>query len=81
MNTALVHALLGAVPLGLLALLALLIYSRKGNHPASYQMSQPWTYGPILWAATEEVVAGGGHGHGAAGHAEASVGGGASGKW
>ncbi len=60
-------------------MLALLIYSRKGNHPATYRCPQPWTHGPILWAATDEVGAHGGHdGHG---HAEVNVGGGASGRW
>lgn len=78
-TTALVHALYLGAPLAVAALLALGIYSRKGNHPATYQMSQPWTYGPVLWSATDEVVPGG-H-HGGHGHAEFSVGGGASGRW
>ncbi|MCI4675176.1 hypothetical protein K9U37_09865 [Mycolicibacterium litorale] len=53
--------------------------SRKGNHPATYKLSEPWTHEPILWAAIDEVVPGGGpHGHGSD---VVSVGGGASGKW
>ena len=79
-NSALVHALYLGAPVAVFAVLALLIYSRKGNHPATYQMSQPWTYGPVLWSATDETL--GGHGgHGGHGHAEVSVGGGASGSW
>jgi hypothetical protein len=61
-----------------LAVLALLIFSRKGPHPASYELPEEWTYGPILWAATGENVGAGGHGHGAD---DLTVGGGASGKW
>lgn len=71
------HALLGGAPLAVMALLALLIYSRKGNHPDTYRMPQPWTHGPLLWSATDEAIPGS-HGHG---HDEFSVGGGASGRW
>ncbi|MCV7329029.1 aa3-type cytochrome oxidase subunit CtaJ [Mycobacterium cookii] len=73
------HTLFLAVPLLLVAVLAALIWSRKGPHPATYNLSESWTHAPILWAATDEVV-GHGHGHGH-GDAEFSVGGGASGKW
>ena len=65
------------IPALLVALLAARIWSRKGAHPATYQMSERWSHPPILWAATDEAH-GGGHGHG---KAEFSVGGGASGKW
>jgi uncharacterized membrane protein YgcG len=84
-NSTLLHTLYVAVPLGLTAVLAAMVYSRKGNHPDTYSMSEPWTYGPVLWAATDEIV---GHGH--SGHGEhggehgaptQSVGGGASGRW
>ena len=78
MNAAVIHSLFVGVPLGVVAILSALIYSRQGNHPATYTLSEPWTYGPILWAAVEEVVPGGQHGHGAS---EFSAGGGASGKW
>ena len=71
--------MMGGIPLLVLAVLAVLIYSRKGNHPATYKLSEPWTHSPILWAAVDEVIPGGGH-HGQ--HSdEVSVGGGASGKW
>ncbi|WP_099247552.1 hypothetical protein [Mycobacterium sp. shizuoka-1] len=71
--------MMGGIPLLLVAILAAMIFARKGNHPATYKMSEPWTHAPILWAAVDEVVPGGGHhGHGAA---EVTVGGGASGKW
>ena len=69
------HGLFLAVPVLLAALLAAAIWSRKGPHPATYSMSEPWTHAPVLWAATDEHV---GRGHG---HDEFSVGGGASGKW
>jgi hypothetical protein len=73
------HALIGGVPLLVMLVLAALIFRHKGPHPASYKLSEPWTYGPILWAATGEKVGDGhGHGHGSAGY---DVGGGASGRW
>jgi hypothetical protein len=61
----------------LVVVLAAMIWSRKGPHPATYKMSEPWTHPPILWAATDEAV-GGSHGHHSS---EFSVGGGASGTW
>ncbi|CAN5294641.1 hypothetical protein BH11ACT7_BH11ACT7_21650 [soil metagenome] len=76
-ETAFAHSLIGGVPLLLTAVLALWIFRRPGNHPASFKLSEQWTHEPILWAATEEVI-GDAHGHGS--H-EFSVGGGASGKW
>jgi hypothetical protein len=77
-NSGLLHALYAGVPLGTAAILALMIFSRKDKkRPATYQLSQPWTFGPVLWSAVDEVVPGG-HGHG---HSEVSVGGGASGRW
>ena len=79
MNAAVIHLLFVGVPLAVVAILAALIFSRKGNHPATYKLSEPWTHEPILWAAVDEVLPGGGHhGHGSD---QASVGGGASGKW
>ena len=44
------------IPLLLVIVLAALIWSRKGPHPATYKMSEPWTHPPILWAATDEAV-------------------------
>ncbi len=71
--------MMGGIPLLVVAILAALILPRKGNHPATYQLSEPWTHEPILWAAVDEVVPGGGHhGHGSD---VVNVGGGASGKW
>ena len=72
-----VHALFVGIPLLLVAVLAALIWSRKGPHPATYKMSDPWTHTPILWAAVDEPL---GEPHGR-GHVVFSVGGGASGKW
>ncbi|SPM35856.1 hypothetical protein MRAB57_3690 [Mycobacterium rhizamassiliense] len=74
-----IHLLTVGIPALLVIVLAAMIYARKGPHPASYKMSEPWTHAPILWAATDEAV-GGGHGHGH-GNSEFSVGGGASGTW
>jgi hypothetical protein len=71
-----VHLYFVGIPLLLLLVLAALIWSRKGPHPATYTLSGSWTHPPILWAATDEDV-GDGH-HGASGF---SVGGGASGTW
>jgi hypothetical protein len=72
----LAHSLLGGVPLLLLLVLIALIWSRKGPHPATYQLSEEWTHAPILWAADEPAD----HGHGGHG-SHLTVGGGASGKW
>jgi hypothetical protein len=72
-STALAHSLLGGVPLLLLLVLIALIWSRKGPHPATYELSDEWTHAPILWAADEPAD----HGHGS----HLTVGGGASGKW
>ena len=71
-----IHLFFLGVPLLLTAVLAALIWSRKGPHPATYQLTEPWTHAPILWAATDEHI-----GHGGHGASEFSVGGGASGKW
>ena len=72
-----IHLFFIGIPLLLVAVLAVLIWSRKGPHPATYKMSEPWTHEPILWAATDERV-GDLHGHGSD---ELTVGGGASGTW
>ncbi len=71
------HALLVGVPLLLVAVLSVLIFARKGPHPASYTLSEKWTDEPILWSSAENI-GGAHHGHGTT---EVSVGGGASGKW
>ncbi len=76
-----IHLYVVGIPLLLVIVLVALIWSRKGPHPATYKLSEPWTHAPILGAATDENV---GNGHGEhAGHeaAEFSAGGGASGKW
>jgi hypothetical protein len=73
-----IHLFFVGIPLLLVAVLSVLIWSHKGPHPKTYDMSEPWATGPILWAATDEVIGGGHNGHGAS---EFSVGGGASGKW
>jgi hypothetical protein len=72
-SIALTHSLLGGVPLLLTLVLALLIYRRRGPHPATYKMTDEWTHAPILWASEEPAD----HGHGS----HLTVGGGASGKW
>ncbi|HEV7419733.1 MAG TPA: hypothetical protein VGO30_07790 [Mycobacterium sp.] len=76
MSIALAHSLIGGVPLALLLVLVALIWSRKGPHPVTYKLSEPWTHAPILWAADEPAD----HGHGGHG-SHLTVGGGASGKW
>jgi len=70
-----IHLYFIGIPLALVILLSVLIWSHKGPHPATYDLSEKWTHPPILWAATDEAVGGG---HGAS---EFSVGGGASGTW
>jgi hypothetical protein len=74
-----IHLIFVGIPLALVVVLALLIWSRKGPHPATYNLSESWTHPPILWAATDEAV--GGNGHGGHGADEFTVGGGASGTW
>lgn len=73
-----IHLYIIGIPLLLVVVLSLLIWSRKGPHPATYKLGEEWTHPPILWAATDEHV---GHAHGGHGKAGFSVGGGASGKW
>jgi len=75
-----IHLYFVGIPLLLVAVLAVLIWSHKGPHPATYKLPEKWTHPPILWAATGEDV-GAGHGHGGHGTSEFSVGGGASGTW
>ena len=41
-----IHSLFLGVPLLLVILLAALIWSRKGPHPATYKMSESWTHPP-----------------------------------
>lgn len=77
MSTGLTHALMGGIPILLFVILWLLTMTKKPNHPKPYALSEQWTYGPILWAATDEVV-GDGHGHASTGQ---TVGGSASGRW
>ncbi|MBY0443161.1 MAG: hypothetical protein K2Q25_13675 [Mycobacteriaceae bacterium] len=77
-----IHICYVGVPLLLMVVLAALIWSRKGPHPQTYQLSESWTHPPILWAATDEHLGGGHAGHPEpAGKAVFSVGGGASGTW
>lgn len=70
------------IPLVLVAVLAARIWSHKGSHPPTYELSESWaqTSPPILWAATDEVIDGG-HGQHGRGEPAFSVGGGASGTW
>ena len=72
------NALLHGLPVLLVIALVALIYSRGRKNQPSYRLSQPFTHDPILWAATDEAIAGGSHGHGGS---DLTVGGGASGHW
>jgi hypothetical protein len=72
-----IHAVFVGIPLSLVAVLSLLIWSHKGPHPATYTMSDEWTHEPILWSAVDESIGS----HGGHGSEEFTVGGGASGKW
>jgi hypothetical protein len=73
-----IHLYFIGIPLLLVIVLSALIWSRKGPHPATYELSEKWTHPPILWAAVDEDVGGA---HGGHGTSEFSVGGGASGTW
>ncbi|WP_372516631.1 aa3-type cytochrome oxidase subunit CtaJ [Mycolicibacterium flavescens] len=97
MSSTLSHALIVGVPLALTFVLIVLIWgvgrNRKGPHPETYKLSEPWTHGPILWASDEPTA----HAHNTgrslvadtAVHSDdageqsshATIGGGASGKW
>jgi hypothetical protein len=68
-----IHLLFVGIPVLVVAILAALIFSRKGPHPKTYTLSEQWTHAPILWASDEPAD----HGHA---H-PLTVGGGASGKW
>ena len=73
-----IHLYFIGIPLLLVAVLAVLIWSHKGPHPTAYKLQEKWTHPPILWAASDQDVdVHGGHG----GHDTFSIGGGASGTW
>lgn len=73
------HLFIVGIPLLLVIVLSVLIWSHKGPHPATYKLGEKWTHPPILWAAVDEDV---GHaGHGGHGTSEFTVGGGDSGTW
>lgn len=73
------HLFIVGIPLLLVIVLSVLIWSHKGPHPATYKLGEKWTHPPILWAAVDEDV---GHaGHGGHGTSEFTVGGDASGTW
>lgn len=75
-----IHLYFIGIPLLLVVVLSVPIWSHKGPHPATYKLPEKWTHPPILWAATDEDV--GTHGgHGGHDTSEFSVGGGASGTW
>jgi hypothetical protein len=76
-----IHLYFIGIPLLIVAVLATLIWSHKGPHPATYKMSEKWTHPPILWAATDEAVGGTHQPHSGHGASEFAVGGGASGTW
>lgn len=61
----------------LFVVLALIYLTRKGPHPDTYKMSDPWTHEPILWASEEPRD----HGHRGHGSHAVTIGGGASGNW
>ena len=44
--TALIY---GVIPLGALALLALLTMARPGSRPARYRVGDPWDHEPVWW--------------------------------
>jgi hypothetical protein len=68
-----IHLLFVGIPLLVVLILAALIFRRKGPHPKTYSLADPWTHAPILWASAEPED----HGH----SHPLTVGGGASGKW
>lgn len=78
MSVAEIHLYFIGIPLALVGVLSLMIWSRKGPHAPTYKMPEKWTHPPILWAAMDEDV---GDAHGGHGASEFSVGGGASGTW
>ena len=78
MSDVTIHLLTVGIPLLLVGVLAVLIWSQPGPHPKTYTLSEPWTHPPILWAATDEVI---GNAHGGHDGSEFTVGGGASGTW
>lgn len=70
------NALLHGLPVLIVIALIVLIYRRGGKGIAPYQLSQPWTNEPILWAAVDEPIPAN-HDDGTA----PTYGGGASGRW
>lgn len=81
-------ALLYGLPALLVVVVIALTFRRSGTRQVLYRLPQPWTHGPVLWAATDEVIPvdrndhGHGHGDSDGGDDRAfTVGGGASGRW
>lgn len=56
------HLFIVGIPLLLVIVLSVLIWSHKGPHPATYKLGEKWTHPPILWAAVDEDVGHAGHG-------------------
>ncbi|MGI9123835.1 MAG: aa3-type cytochrome oxidase subunit CtaJ [Mycobacterium sp.] len=74
-------ALLHGLPVLIVVALIVLVYRRSAGRRISYQLSQPWTHGQLLFAATDEVIPSGQHvGHHHPGET-VPLGGGASGHW
>ena len=66
--------------IGSLGLLTMRLNPIAGKHPSHFSLGDPWTHGPLLWTAVDEVTTTGHHG----GHDEAHgnlIGGRANGKW
>ncbi len=71
------NPLLNGLLVLLVTALIALIYSRGRKNRPTYQLSQPFTHEPILWAAVDEAIPSSGDGHGGT----VDFGGGASGRW
>ncbi|GAB2630310.1 hypothetical protein ABI214_23400 [Prescottella soli] len=80
LETVLIFVGIPVLVIAVLGLLTITVRRSPNPLPAEYRLGERWTFGPVLWSATDEVTT---HSHHSA-HAAAGadlIGGSASGKW
>jgi hypothetical protein len=80
LETVLIFVGIPVLVIAVLGLMTITVRRSPNALPAEYRLGERWTYGPVLWSATDEATT---HSHHSA-HAAAGadlIGGSASGKW
>ncbi|MDH6678382.1 hypothetical protein M2284_002585 [Rhodococcus sp. LBL1] len=80
LETVLIFVGIPVLVIAVLGLLTITVRRSPNALPAEYRLGERWTYGPVLWSATDEVTT---HSHHSAHAATGAdlIGGSASGKW